>query len=110
MTIRDYISDKLGAFHVGEAQLVDISLSGINPDEEYSAENANQVGVAMIDVLVGLMLAPYQKSINENGFSVSWDMDGLGRWYLWLCRKYGVTPDYSLVPGISSVIEISDIW
>ena len=109
MTVKEYISGKLAAFHVGESQLADIVLSDINPDEEYTRDNADAVGRCMIDILVELMCAPYQKSINENGFSVSWDMDNMWRWYLWLCKKYGVTPDYALVPGLNSIIEISDI-
>ena len=110
MTVREYISSKLRAFNIGDSQLADIALSGVELDDDYGCYNADDVGRALVPVLMELMLAPYQKSINENGFSVSWDMDGLSRWYLWLCKKYGIEPDYALVPGLNAVIEISDIW
>ena len=106
MTNGEFIIDQMRAYGVTEGDMMIIK-DDVTLDAELNVADAEK---AMIALIAKAAVAPYQKSINENGFSVSWDMDGLGRWYLWLCRKYGVTPDYSLVPGISSVIEISDIW
>lgn len=95
MTISEYISQKLQHFGtVSEAQLLDMSLSGgFNSDDDYSEENAQSVGEAMTSLVGELILSPKLSSVNESGFSNSWNFDGLKTYYLFLCKKYGVTPD-----------------
>lgn len=99
MTIREYISQKLQPFgELSEAQLLDVSLAGdFNLDEDYSSDNAQSVGVAMTNFVGELILMPKLSSVNENGFSVSWNFDGLKTFYLLLCKKYGITPDADIV-------------
>lgn len=111
MKIREYISQKLRAWNITDAQLEDIS-SGIDLDEEYTSDNSQVVGTAMISVIEELMLAPYMSNVNENGFSVSWDYSRIGQYYMWLCRKYGVAPDNEVVAalGLSTITDKSDIW
>lgn len=111
MKIREYISQKLRAWNITDAQLEDIS-SGIDLDEEYTSDNFQVVGKAMISVIEELMLAPYMSNVNENGFSVSWDYSRIGQYYMWLCRKYGVAPDDEVVAalGLSTITDKSDIW
>lgn len=111
MKIREYISQKLRAWNITDAQLKDIS-SGIDLDEEYTSDNSQVVGKAMISVIEELMLAPYMSNVNENGFSVSWDYSRIGQYYMWLCRKYGVAPDDEVVAalGLSTITDKSDIW
>ena len=111
MKIREYISQKLRAWNITDAQLEDIS-SGIDLDEEYTSDNSQVVGKAMISVIEELMLAPYMSNVNENGFSVSWDYSSIGQYYMWLCRKYGVAPDNEVVAalGLSTITDKSDIW
>lgn len=111
MKIREYISQKLRAWNITDAQLKDIS-SGIDLDEEYTSDNSQVVGKAMISVIEELMLAPYMSNVNENGFSVSWDYSRIGQYYMWLCRKYGVAPDNEVVAalGLSTITDKSDIW
>lgn len=111
MKIREYISQKLRAWNITDAQLEDIS-SGIDLDEEYTSDNSQVVGKAMISVIEELMLAPYMSNVNENGFSVSWDYSKIGQYYMWLCRKYGVVPDNEVVAalGLSTITDKSDIW
>ena len=111
MKIREYISQKLRAWNITDAQLEDIS-SGIDLDEEYTSDDAQVVGKAMISVIEELMLAPYMSNVNENGFSVSWDYSRIGQYYMWLCRKYGVAPDDEVVAalGLSTITDKSDIW
>lgn len=111
MKIREYISQKLRAWNITDAQLEDIS-SGIDLDEEYTSDNSQVVGKAMISVIDELMLAPYMSNVNENGFSVSWDYSRIGQYYMWLCRKYGVDPDDEVVAalGLSTITDKSDIW
>lgn len=113
MTIGQYISSKFRAFGVTEAQLADVTVAAdIDPGEEYSRENATAVGKAMLPLLEELILAPRQRSISEQGFSVSWDFDGLGRWYMWLSRKYGYTPDDDVLEslGLSRIIDRTSMW
>ena len=111
MKIREYISQKLRAWNITDAQLEDIS-SGIDLDEEYTSDNSQVVGKAMISVIEELMLAPYMSNVNENGFSVYWDYSRIGQYYMWLCRKYGVAPDDEVVAalGFSTITDKSDIW
>ena len=111
MKIREYISQKLRAWNITDAQLEDIS-SGIDLDEEYTSDNSQVVGKAMISVIEELMLAPYMSNVNENGFSVSWDYSRIGQYYMWFCRKYGVAPDDEVVAalGLSTITDKSDIW
>lgn len=114
MTIREYISQKLNAFGtISEAQLLDMSLSGkFSLEDEYNEGNVRSVGIAMVGGIEELVLAPKMKSVSESGFSVSWDYDGLGKYYLWLCRKWGVTPNEEVVGmlGISMVIDRTNCW
>lgn len=111
MKIREYISQKLRAWNITDAQLEDIS-SGIDLDEEYTSDDAQVVGKAMISIIEELMLAPCMSNVNENGFSVSWDYSRIGQYYMWLCRKYGVAPDDEVVAalGLSTITDKSDIW
>jgi len=114
MTISAYISQKLQPFGtVSEAQLLDMSLSGgFNLDEEYSDGNAISVGVGMTSFIEELAFAPKLSSVNESGFSMSWDFSGLGKYYLWLCQKYGITPNSEVAEllGISAIIDKTDCW
>lgn len=99
MTISEYISEKLQSFgQVSEAQLLDMALAGgFNLDELYSVDNAQSVGVAMANFVGELIMMPKMSSVNENGFSASWNFDGLGKYYLLLCKKYGIDPDADIV-------------
>lgn len=111
MKIREYISQKLRAWNITDAQLGDIS-PGIDIEEEYTSDDEQVVGKAMISVIEELMLAPRMSNVNENGFSVSWDYSSIGQYYMWLCRKYGVVPDNEVVAalGLSTITDKSDIW
>lgn len=111
MKIREYISQKLRAWNITDAQLGDIS-SSIDLEEEYTSDDAQVVGKAMISIIEELMLAPCMSNVNENGFSVSWDYSRIGQYYMWLCRKYGVAPDDEVVAalGLSTITDKSDIW
>lgn len=114
MTVREYISQKFAAFgNVSEVQLLDMSLTGgFDLADEYNDSNARSVGMAMAACIEELVFAPKIKSVNESGFSVSWDFDSLGKYYLWLCRKWGVIPNEDVVGmlGISMIIDRTNCW
>lgn len=107
MTNREYIVQKLAAFQVNEAILADLD---VNLDAEY--DGSQEVGKALVYAVEELVLAPTVSNVSESGFSVSWDKGKLGQWYLWLCKKYGVTPDNDVLGllGVPAVVEISDQW
>ncbi len=113
MTIRAYISDKLRAFGLTEAQLVDMSLSSqIDFNEELTGDNQKTVSIAIIGGLEELVLAPRMTNVNESGFSMSWDFENVGKYYLWLCRKWGVTPNDEVLTmlGLSTITDRTDVW
>ena len=109
MTVREYISSTLPGLTVPESFYVDYS---IGPDDVYSPSMYSEVGAAMVGMLGGLIMAPKVSSVSENGFSMQWDTTTLGKYYLWLCKRYGITPDSDIVAllGMNTVLNISDTW
>jgi hypothetical protein len=113
MTIREYVSQKLRAFNLTEAALTDFMMSlGMPLDDEYTFDIAEQVGKAMASSLEELVLAPRLSNVNESGFSMSWDFADLGKYYLYLCKKWGVPVNDDVVSaaGTSAIIDKSSIW
>lgn len=113
MTIRQYINDKLRAFGITEAQFVDVSYwNGVELDDDVSDYDPAFVGRIMAGMLEECILSPKMTSINESGFSASWDFSALGRYYQWLCRRWNHTPDTDVLDalGISRIIDRSDCW
>lgn len=113
MTVRQYIEDKFRALGLTDAQMSDFVLATeLSPDAEYDAENADIVGRAMIDVVAESLLTPYTQSVSESGFSVTYNRDNLSKYYMYLCKKYGVTPDDGVVAllGISTITDRTDTW
>ena len=109
MTVKEYISSTLVGLTIPDAFLID---AGIDPEQTYSADMKQEVGKELVDMLAGLILAPSVKTVNENGFSMSWDRGNLGKYYLWLCKRYGITPDSEVLSllGTNAIIDISDAW
>ena len=94
MTVADYIKGKFQTFGitVSEADLLELSLSsGINVEDEMNQQNIGLVSVAMAGFIPSLLLRA--TSINENGFSVSWNVEGIKQYYAFLCKKYGLKDD-----------------
>lgn len=113
MTIREYVVSELRPFGVTEAELLDLSLSsGFTLDEEYTAGNSDEVRRALTKALPAFILKPRMENVSESGFSVSWNFDNLTKYYLWLCRQFGITPDETVVTtaGLSSITDKTDIW
>lgn len=113
MTIRSYISDKLKAYGITEAQLIDLSISsGLELDADVMSANQDVLGVALTQTLEECILAPRMTNVSESGFSVSWNYESAAQYYLWLCRKWGVIPndDVLALLGIPSIIDRTDNW
>lgn len=109
MTVKEYMVSMTPGLTIPDAFLVD---TGLNLDAEYDTSMYSTVGQSLVSILAGVILAPRVKTVNENGFSMSWDTDMVGKYYLWLCKRYGITPDPDVVAliGPSSIIDISDTW
>lgn len=113
MTIGEYISEKFQSFGVSNVQLYDFALStSLDINTDISTADKGQLGLGIISLIEELALAPLQKSVSENGFSVSWDFSNMGRYYLLLCKKYGADPDSDVMKalGLSVITDKSDIW
>lgn len=111
MTVKEYIASELRSFGVTEAELADIGMT-VALDEEYTAGNTEQVHKALAEALPAFILKPRLSSVSENGFSASWNYDNLVKYYLWLCRRLGLTPDDTVVTlaGLSTITDKTDNW
>lgn len=91
MNIRDYISSKFQSFgiQVSEADLLDMSLNArVNIEDDVDADVIDNISVAIAQFIPSLLLRP--TSINESGFSMSWNTQGVKDYYSLLCKKYGL--------------------
>ena len=91
MNVRKYISDKFQSFgmQVSEADLLVMSLdANVAIDDDVLSDNVDSISVAIAHFIPSLLLRP--TSINESGFSMSWDIQGIKDYYSLLCKKYGL--------------------
>lgn len=91
MIVRDYISSKFQSFgiQVSEADLLDMSLNArVNTEDDIDADVIDNISVAIARFIPSLLLRP--TSINESGFSMSWNTQGVKDYYSLLCKKYGL--------------------
>lgn len=94
MTVKEYISDKFQSFgiQVSEADLLDMSLNAkVAIDDDVISDNVDSISVAIAYFIPSLLLRP--TSINESGFSMSWNTQGVKEYYSLLCKKYGLTDE-----------------
>ena len=101
MTAEEYIQQKFQPFGIqlSEADLLDISLSsGISGEDEINQSNIGLISVVMAKFIPSLLLRA--SSISENGFSMSWDIQGIKEYYSFLCKKYGLEDTLSDKPKI----------
>ncbi|WP_314712455.1 DUF6706 family protein [Prevotella pallens] len=91
MIVREYISSKFQSFgiQVSEADLLDMSLNArVNIEDDVDADVIDNISVAIARFIPSLLLRP--SSINESGFSMSWNTQGVKDYYSLLCKKYGL--------------------
>lgn len=94
MNIKDYISSKFQSFgiQVSEADLLDMSLNArVNIEDDIDADVIDNISVAIAQFIPSLLLRP--TSINESGFSMSWNTQGVKDYYSLLCKKYGLNDE-----------------
>lgn len=101
MTVADYIRGKFQTFGitVSEADLLELSLSsGISGEDEIDQSNIGLISVSMAEFIPSLLLRA--TSISENGFSMSWNIQGVKEYYSFLCKKYGLEDTLSDKPKV----------
>lgn len=59
-----------------------------NVDDDVEPDTISSISVAMARFIPSLLLRP--TSINESGFSMSWNTQGVKDYYSLLCKKYGL--------------------
>ena len=62
--------------------------SSISLDDEITKKNMIEVNKAIAVFIPSLLARP--TSVNESGFSVSWDKDGIKAYYSLLCKQLGI--------------------
>lgn len=106
INVSSYIEQKLAPFgSLSEADIAEFEIkSGISAEEIVTADNMEQIERGMAEIVPSLLNHP--TSVSENGFSVTWDTDGLKNFYLYLCRKYDITPE--VIAGLGIVSSYND--
>ncbi len=113
MTVREYIVKKMPFFQLTEAQFADLEDDyGVSADAEYTSAVRLAANTAIVRIIEEKLLEPRMQSVNEGGFSVSWNYQDLGKLYMYLCKKYGLTPNADVVSllGISMIRDVSAKW
>lgn len=60
----------------------------VNIEDDVDADVIDNISVAIARFIPSLLLRP--TSINESGFSMSWNTQGVKDYYSLLCKKYGL--------------------
>ena len=60
----------------------------VNIEDDVISDNIDSISVAIARFIPSLLLRP--TSINESGFSMSWNTQGVKDYYSLLCKKYGL--------------------
>lgn len=114
MTIKEYISGRFSemGLTVSEADFADLEAEGLELESDYDSSTVREVGIALIPFIAEYVMKPKTKAVSEGGVSISWEYGDLVKWYIWLCKKFGVTPDGDLLAlsGLSTLTDISDQW
>ena len=102
MIVRDYIQQRFQTFgiNVSEADLYDMCLNAnISGDGEVNEDNHASVSVAIAKFIPSLLLRA--TSINESGFSMSWNIEGIKEFYSFLCKQYGLKDELNQKPKVT---------
>lgn len=94
MTVNDYIRQRFSSFgiNLSEADLLEITMAAnTEGEDDITQGNISLVSVGIASFIPSLLLRA--TGINENGFSVSWNIDGIKEYYSYLCKKYGITDE-----------------
>ena len=102
MTVNAYIQQRFQTFGISlsEADLFDMCLNArISGEGEMNKDCYGLVAVAIAKFIPSLLLRA--TSINEGGFSMSWNIQGIKDYYSFLCKQYGLKDELSNKPKVT---------
>jgi hypothetical protein len=101
MTVRDYITGKMESLNLtlSDADWSDIERS-VSPEAEDTEANIRRAYTALAEKVLPFYVNRAE-SVSENGFSLTFNAQGVRTFYKWLCGFLGL--DDAL--GAGSVIE-----
>lgn len=94
MTVNDYIRQKFQTFgtQLSDADLLDMCLTAkVSGEDEMDEDCRAHVLVAIAKFIPSLLLRA--TSVSENGFSMSWNIQGIKDYHSLLCKQYGLTDE-----------------
>lgn len=94
MKVEEYIRQKFSSFgfNLTNADLFDIiSTAGVDGDKEIDSNIMGRVSYGIAKFIPSLLIRPM--SVNEGGFSLSWNIQGMKNYYSLLCRQYGINDE-----------------
>lgn len=113
MTIKEYIVSKMEAFgEISEAYFADIAATGLDLGAEYTTEVSTTTNKAIIGLIEELILAPKVSEVGDTGSKLVFEYGELSKYYIYLCRKYGVEANKDVLEllGVNAIIDRSNIW
>ncbi|MDR1582903.1 MAG: hypothetical protein LBS55_06525 [Prevotellaceae bacterium] len=101
MTVRDYIASKTGRLNLN---LTDADWSDISKSVDLGAEDTED-NIRKAYMVLATRIFPFYvnqaKSVSENGFSISFDGNGLLNFYSWLCKYLGIKNNLTQKPRVT---------
>ncbi len=104
MTIKAYLTSKFQPLGItlSDADFFDIQLRVGDLEAEMTVDNRNAVFEALaVTVIPQLMLR--HDSISENGFSVSFNKEGVLKFHSWLCGQLGIKDTLNKRPTVRNL-------
>lgn len=98
MTVREYISQKLSPFGVKPSEADFFDMKAYN--DELTEGNVKDAITSIVNFIPSILAIP---NVSENGFSITFDKEGLKEYYSFLCGQY------NLPNKLSTKIKILDI-
>lgn len=102
MKVREYISSKYQSYgiNLSEADLLDMAQDAkVELSDEVTQSNSTPIKVAIVSFIPTLLLRA--TSINESGFSMSWNIDGIKAYYSMMCKQLGIKDELDNKPKIT---------
>lgn len=107
MIVRDYIREKLNLWGVELSDsFLAVELAKINVTAEEKISENTPIDLFFYNIIPDILLSP--TSINEGGYSVSFDRKAMESYYLFLCKK--LNKNNLLINKHNEVKDITSRW